>query len=96
MANDRISNDVVLQLIEENGLLDEDQLNELINEAEVSGKSIRHLVLDMEMATEEDIIELIANYMGTRVINLPATDIPQNIIHSIPASVARMYNVVPV
>jgi type IV pilus assembly protein PilB len=96
MANDRISNDVVLQLIEENGLLDEDQLTELINEAEVSGKSIRHLVLDMEMATEEDIIELIANYMGTRVINLPATDIPQNIIHSIPASVARMYNVVPV
>jgi len=96
MANDRINNDVVLQLIEENGLLDEEQLNELINEAEVSGKSIRHLVLDMEMLTEEEIVELIANYMGTRVINLPATDIPQNIIHAIPASIARMYNVVPV
>jgi len=96
MANDRINNDVVFQLIEENGLLDEEQLKELINEAEVSGKSIRHLVLDMEMSTEEEIVELIANYMGTRVINLPATDIPQNIIHSIPASIARMYNVVPV
>ncbi|MCK5851373.1 MAG: Flp pilus assembly complex ATPase component TadA [Kiritimatiellae bacterium] len=96
MANDRINNDVVLQLIEENGLLDEGQLTELINEAEVSGKSIRHLVLDMEMLSEEEVVELIANYMGTRVINLPATDIPQDIIHAIPASVARMYNVVPV
>jgi type IV pilus assembly protein PilB len=96
MANDRINNDVVLQLIEENGLLDEEQLTELMNEAEVSGKSIRHLVLDMELLTEEDIVELIANYMGTRVVNLPATDIPQDVIHAIPASIARMYNVVPV
>lgn len=96
MSSDRINNDVVLQIISENGLLDEDQLNELINEAEASGKPIRHLVIDMEMLDEEMIIELIANYMGTRVINLPATDIPQEVIHSIPASVARMYNVVPV
>jgi type IV pilus assembly protein PilB len=34
--------------------------------------------------------------MGTRVVNLPALDIPVDIIHRVPASVARMYNVVPV
>ena len=34
--------------------------------------------------------------LGAEVINLMATDIPQKVIKSVPASIARMYNVVPV
>jgi type IV pilus assembly protein PilB len=45
---------------------------------------------------EDQILQVIAEYLGTRVINLPATDIPPGVIQSVPASVARMYNVVPV
>ena len=39
---------------------------------------------------------MIAESLGTRVVNLPATDIPPDVVRIIPASVSRMYMVVPV
>jgi type IV pilus assembly protein PilB len=50
----------------------------------------------MEICPQDTLLAMIAETLGTRVVNLPATDIPPDVVHAIPASVARMYMVVPV
>ncbi len=88
--------DPVLQLTVDQGLLSHEQAEEVKLEHEGTGKPIRSILVDSGYLTEDDVLNAMALYLGTRVINLPATDIPPDIIHSVPASVARMYNVVPV
>ncbi len=88
--------DPVLQLTVDQGLLSHEQAEEVKLEQEGTGKPIRSILVDSGYLTEDDVLNAMALYLGTRVINLPATDIPPDIIHSVPASVARMYNVVPV
>jgi type IV pilus assembly protein PilB len=88
--------DPVLQLTVDQGLLSHEQAEEVKLEHEGAGKPIRSILVDSGYLTEDEVLNAMALYLGTRVINLPATDIPPEIIHSVPASVARMYNVVPV
>lgn len=91
-----IFEDQLLQFIYEQGLIEDDQAATIAQEHEDNGKSVRHLLVDLEFIAEDELLDVIAGYHGSRVINLPATDIPPDVVHSVPASVARMYNVVPV
>ncbi len=86
----------ILQLLESHGLVTADQIQEITDEHQRSGKPFREIVTNMEIVPEDTMLEMIAESLGTRVINLPATDIPPEVVHAIPASVARMYMVVPV
>ena len=74
----------------------DEQVEDIHEEHEQTGKTVRHMLVDMEILSEDDLLSVIAGELGTRVVNLPATDIPVDVIHSVPASVARMYNAVPV
>jgi type IV pilus assembly protein PilB len=86
----------ILQLLDANGLVTDEQVQEVIDEHQRSGKSVREIVVNMEIIPEDSLLGLIADSLGTKVVNLPATDIPPEVVHAIPASVARMYMVVPV
>ena len=89
-------NDPLLDLLVEQGVLSSDQMEDISSEHAESGKPVRSIVVDLGLIEEDPLLEIIAGYLGTHVVNLPAIDIPGDIIHRIPASVARMYNVVPV
>jgi type IV pilus assembly protein PilB len=86
----------ILQLMESHGLVTAEQLQEIWDEHQRSGKSVREIVVNMEICPQDTLLAMIAESLGTRVVNLPATDIPPEVVHAIPASVARMYMVVPV
>jgi type IV pilus assembly protein PilB len=88
--------DQILQLAVDNEVLTPDQAEEISYEHEQTGRPVRDMLVDAGYLSEDDLLEIIAGYLGTRVVNLPATDIPQDVIRNLPASVARMYNVVPV
>ncbi len=88
--------DPVLQLLESNGLVSAEQLQEITDEHQRSGKSVREIVVNMDICPQDTLLTMIAESLGTRVVNLPATDIPPDVVRAIPASVARMYMVVPV
>ena len=88
--------DALLQLVVEQGYLDIEQGQMVETENVENGKPVRSLLVDLEFFGEDDLLDVIAGYHGTSVINLPATDIPVDVIHSVPASVARMYMTVPV
>jgi type IV pilus assembly protein PilB len=83
-------------LLESHGLVSAEQLQEVSEEHQRSGKPVRDIIINMDMCPEDTLLKMIAESLGTRVVNLPATDIPPEVVHSISASVARMYMVVPV
>ncbi len=88
--------DPLLELLVDQGILTGEQMQDVASEHAESGKPVRNIVVDLGLVLEDALLEVMADYMGTKVVNLPALDIPVDIIHRVPASVARMYNVVPV
>ncbi|MFC1497461.1 GspE/PulE family protein [Verrucomicrobiota bacterium] len=88
--------DPLLEIVIENGIISAEQASEIEAEQTDSGKPVRDIIVSMDILTEDQLLEVIAGYLGTVVVNLPATDIPPETIHNIPASMARMYNIVPV
>ncbi|HAS82295.1 MAG TPA: pilus assembly protein PilB [Verrucomicrobia bacterium] len=89
-------NDPLLELLVEQGFLTAEQMQEIASEHAESGKPIRNIVVDLGLIDADSVLEAIAGYMGTTVVNLPSLDIPQDVFNRVPASVARMYNVIPV
>jgi len=96
MGEQQTYHDPLLELLVEQGFLTGEQMEDIASEHAESGKPVRNMVVDRGLIEGDALLEVIAGYMGTHVVNLPALDIPPDIIHRIPASVARMYNIVPV
>jgi len=95
MAEEQTYQDPLLELLVEQGSLTGEQMEDIAAEHIETGKPVRNMVVDRGLIESDALLEVIASYMGTHVVNLPALDIPPDIIHRVPASVARMYNVVP-
>ena len=87
--------DPLLQEILQEGLLTPQQLQEIVEEHERTGSPTRSIILDMELLSEDQLLELIAGQLGTVRIDMQGVEISQDVIRSLPASVARMYTVVP-
>lgn len=89
-------NDPLLQQLIEDELVTQRQAEEVADEHERTGKPVREVLIDMDIITEENLLQAIATHLGTSVIDLNHTEISPVALKSIPGSVARMYNVVPV
>ncbi len=88
--------DSLCDLLISNSVLDSAQADEFLEECEKSGRTFRELILDSGELSEDDLLGMMAAYQGCEVIDLSEFEIPQETLKSIPASVARMYNVIPV
>ena len=86
--------DPLLDLLVQNGVLDEEQVATIREEqANSAGKTVRELVIDGGYLTEDDLLGMMAAYQGCEVIDLAAMTLDTDTVNAIPASIARMYNV---
>ncbi len=90
------SYDPLLDLVVSNGIIDQQQVEEMRDEHKNTGKPMRKLLVDNGYVTEDDLLGMMAAYQGCDVIDLGVMSLDTDVIQSIPASVARMYNVLPV
>ena len=88
--------DPLLDLVVSNGVIDQQQADALREQQGTSGTPMRQLLIDSGYLTEEDLLGMIASYQGCEVADLTAITIDPDVIQCIPASVARMYNVLPI
>ena len=88
--------DPILQILVQNGYLDEESAKDMQDIAKTEGKPVRQLVIDQEVVTEDDLLAAMAAYQDTEAIDLGAMTIETEVTEAIPASTARMYNVFPV
>ena len=89
--------DPLLDLLVQNGVLDNAQVDTILEEAKnPTGKTLRQLLIDGEYVMEDDLLGMMAAYQGCDVIDLSELTLDTDTVQSIPASVARMYNVLSV
>ncbi len=88
--------DPLIDLVVSNGIIDQQQAEELREERKNTGKPIRTLLIDSGYVSEDDLLGMMAAYQGCDVVDLAVMSLDTDVIQSIPASVARMYNVLPV
>jgi type IV pilus assembly protein PilB len=91
-----INNDPVLSLVKEQGLLDDLQLEEVLQEHGRSGKPITQILADFQIVDSDKVLELMATYLGTEVVQgIRDMEIPPELLKMVPPSTARMYQCLP-
>ena len=88
--------DPILQILVQNGYLDEDGAKDVEDLAKTESKTVRQQVIDSEILTEDDLLACMAADQNTEAIDLGSMTLDQDVVSAIPVSTARMYNVFPV
>ena len=96
MMADAEFKDLLLQQLREDGLITAAQANEVVDEHERTGKPVRQVLIDMDIIAEDQLLDIVARQLGTKVVKLRELEIQSSVVKTIPASVARMYSVIPV
>jgi len=84
------------QLLLEKGLISEHQLEQALEEQKLTGKLLGRIFVDMGLAKEDDILQVLGARAGLSIVKLKDMDIPKNIIDKVPASIAKIYTVMPI
>ncbi len=88
--------DMFLEELVRNGLIDDGQAAEVVDEHERTGKPTKDVALEMGLLTEEQGLDLISKLMGAERVDLEHMSVPMETLQAVPGSVARMYNAMPV
>jgi type IV pilus assembly protein PilB len=86
----------LLDLIRSQGLLDDLQLEEVIEEHNRNGKPFSEILQDFGFLDMDTQLQLIATHLGTEVIQLSTRELTPEILSAIPPDAARMYKCLPV
>ena len=94
MAED-ISNPL-LALVREQGLIDDLQYEEVVAELKRSNAPAIQLLQDFGIMKLDDILHVIAGHIGADVVSLNDREFPPELLQTVPAKVAQMYQCLPV
>ncbi len=92
--SDVVSNPL-LELIKGRNLLDDLQLEELLQEHSRSGKPLAQILHDFGLIDHETQMQIIADHLGTEVVQIQERDLTPEVLSALPANTARMYQCLP-
>jgi type IV pilus assembly protein PilB len=84
------------QILIDLGLLEEDQLWELLNEAREGGQLLGQAALARGLVTDEQLYSALAEQFGMKLINLNEVKFQAEAIEKVPETMATVYKVVPI
>jgi type IV pilus assembly protein PilB len=93
--SEEISNPL-LSLIKEKGLIDDLQFEEVSGEFKRSGKPVMQILQDFGIMELDDILQVIADHLSTEVVKIKEAELSPELVKTVPAKTARMYQCVPV
>ena len=96
MADATLQLPPLIELVRDNGFLDDDQAQELIRQHLEGGKPYKQLILDQGALSEEDLLTLMAGSQGTDVVDLSGMEFDDTLKTLIPVASVRMHSIVPV
>jgi len=88
--------DPLLELIKEKGMIDDLQYEEVQGEHERNGKPVFKLLQDFGVLDGDSLLQVMADALGTEVVSIRDSDMVQDLLKTIPAATARMYQCVPI
>lgn len=86
----------LLDLIRSQGMLDDLQLEEVKEEHNRTGKSYSEILSDFSLVDMDQQLQLIANQLGTEVVDISTRELTPDILSAVPPDAARMYKCLPV
>jgi len=86
----------LLALVKERNLIDDLQLEEVLQEQSRGGKTISQILADFQLVDIDTQLQITAEHLGTEVVSLADVELPPETVKAIGASVARMYQCVPI
>ncbi|MBL67791.1 MAG: pilus assembly protein PilB [Verrucomicrobiales bacterium] len=86
----------LLVLVQEQGLADFSDLEKVQGEHNLSGAPVQKLLSDEGILGTAEQLELIADFLGTDVIDLTEIDFNEALIGTMPESLAKLYMCLPV
>jgi len=88
-------NTQVADLFVEQNVLQRSQADDVLEEANLNGKSLVQTMVDNGFVDEHSFHQVIADALGTEFIPLGADDIPQETLRLIPSGLARLHRALP-
>ncbi len=86
----------LVELVRDNGFIDDEQCQELVREHVASGKPYKELLLALDLFSEEDLLMLMAGSQGTDVIDLSTVVFDDTLKGLVPVASVRLHTMVPV
>lgn len=86
----------LLALVKEMGMIDDLQLEEVQDEVARSGKPMSQVLADLDVVPLDQQLDLIADHIGTEVVDLKEISFEEELLKTIPSTTARMYQVLPI
>jgi len=84
------------QILLEKKLVNEDQIKEALEIQKINGKALGDVLVDLEYATSNRIIEVLSDYLGMEIVNIEDVDLKQDVLDKIPHSIAQLYRIIPI
>jgi general secretion pathway protein E/type IV pilus assembly protein PilB len=90
--------DFILELLTENGLIDQDQIDEGWEKvANSEGKlDIIEALKELEYIDEQELLAMLAQQFGLDTLDLNGYQIPPEVIAAVPGHIAKQYKIMPV
>ncbi|MCL4178812.1 MAG: Flp pilus assembly complex ATPase component TadA [Verrucomicrobia bacterium] len=86
----------LLALLQERGLIDDMQLEEVSQELQRSGAPIIQILQDFGLLDMGTILQVLADHLHTEVVEIRDQDLNSEVISAVPATAARMHQCLPV
>ncbi|MCM8537124.1 MAG: GspE/PulE family protein [Lentisphaeraceae bacterium] len=97
MSDVEIDNDTLplWRILENNHILEDDVLREVYDVHLDTGKSFYRLLVSGGFIQEAELLKLIADELGSHIVDLKTFNASQELLDLVPQGVARMYNIIP-
>lgn len=86
----------IADLFVEQRVLQRSQADDLLQEANLNGKSIEQALIDGGLVDARGFYQIIADALGTHFLDLSDHEIPPQILRLIPAGLARLHQALPI
>ena len=86
----------VADIFVEQQVLQSSQVEDVLQEAQLNGKTIEQALVDSGFVDERGFYQVIADALGTDLVDLPENDIAPEILRLIPGGLARLHRALPV
>jgi len=86
----------VLEIFAEQGIIDQQQLDDMLQEVNHTGKSVAQVMVDYQICDENQFYQMIADSLGVDFVNLEGYEPPADILRQIPAGLAILHRALPI
>jgi len=87
--------EMLLSFLKENGIIDEVQMTDLLDEHSRTGKTIEEVVANSGVIRLTDLYQTIATALGTEMVDVTTMEFPPELLSLVPPQTARMQGVLP-